>query len=87
MRLQPIKADSIRTKLFAVSLFAASAGGTIALFSCVPLLARVFSSQDTLLPSHSMRTVQTVQTVRSQTFSRPDQPLTHLAQPTRRHFE
>jgi hypothetical protein len=39
--------QSIKMKLLAASLFTASACGTIALFSCVPIIARMLSDHST----------------------------------------
>lgn len=46
MSLQLIKA-----KLLAVSLFAVSACGTMALFGCVPVIARILSADQPSTPS------------------------------------
>lgn len=42
--------QSIRAKLLPVSLFALSACGTIALFGCVPVIARMLSDDSPAIP-------------------------------------
>jgi hypothetical protein len=43
--------QSIKAKLLAVSLFAFSACGTVALFGCVPVIARILSTDHPSTPS------------------------------------
>lgn len=42
--------QSIKAKLLAVSLFALSTGGTMALFGCVPVIARILSPDQQPVP-------------------------------------
>ena len=42
--------QSIKAKLLAVGLFALSTGGTMALFGCVPVIARMLSPDQPSMP-------------------------------------
>lgn len=63
--------QSIKTKLLTVGLFALSACGTIALFGCVPVIARMLSDGNLDTPPRFQAFPQTLNELRSEERPQP----------------